>query len=350
MIPLISYGYYLHQRRRRGRRAMNPAYANSSLAPTSFVAPSQYYKLRNVQGVSDGRFSDFEPLQSNFSDSVNSRVVGSRFQEVNRNSVAYGRLPLGSHVRLDNTGELKPSTPTGTSTPPDFSRGPNYSIEETDEFNNRRRAKEGSGEDAGIEDESDWVDVMREAPIIFSDESEQPSGSGVVSSGTAVESPLIPPARPRPDREQEYSDSRRETFPLRPKAPASNESSGVIPPHLRLQPQQPFVRPLSGVDHDNLGDVYTQIREWRTKLKQINADINDLQQQAYIDIADGTNIKGWLMVGRGVRFVPGVVMIEGRSKEDIRWDVLQHERTVWDSAAMWTLVVLMAVILLAIRK
>ena len=38
-------------RPKRGR-AFNPAYGSTSFTPNSYVLPSQYYKLRRIEGVS----------------------------------------------------------------------------------------------------------------------------------------------------------------------------------------------------------------------------------------------------------------------------------------------------------
>jgi hypothetical protein len=106
------------------------------------------------------------------------------------------------------------------------------------------------------------------------------------------------------------------------------------------------VRPISGLNHDDLGAVYGEISSWRSKLKAINAEIAKVQEDCYNDIAGGAQIKGWLMIGRGLHFLPGTQMIEGRAKEDIRWDVLQNERTALDTFTLW-LIVAMIILLLA---
>jgi hypothetical protein len=117
------------------------------------------------------------------------------------------------------------------------------------------------------------------------------------------------------------------------------------PPHLRLQARQPFHRPISGLDHESLGAIYTDIRHWRGALKAINQEIVDLQERGFEDIAEGTGVKGWILVGKGLRFLPGVQMIEGRSKEDIRWDELQRGDGLWSDVAFWTAVCMIGVFL-----
>ena len=151
----------------------------------------------------------------------------------------------------------------------------------------------------------------------------------------------IPPKRrPRPPRSKNiHAEERRETFPLRNKAPEAP------PPHLRVQARGPFVRPLSGLNHDDLTEIYNDINLWRGKLKAINNEIQTVQGDCYADIADGARIKGWLMVGRGLRFVPGVELIEGRAKEDVRWDELQDEGGRLRNAMFWFCVWMVALLL-----
>jgi hypothetical protein len=53
------------------------------------------------------------------------------------------------------------------------------------------------------------------------------------------------------------------------------------------------------------------------------------------------------MIGRGLRFVEGVQIIEGMAKEDVRWDVLQNERSPLDAIVLWSLLGIAAVLLAA---
>jgi hypothetical protein len=107
---------------------------------------------------------------------------------------------------------------------------------------------------------------------------------------------------------------------------------------------------MSGVDYDALGEVYSDIRVWRSRLKAINAEIMEVQQDGYAAIAEGENTRGWLMIGRGLRFIPGMELIEGRAKEDIRWDVIQNERGPLDAIVLWSVVVVVVILLAAGRK
>jgi hypothetical protein len=341
---------------RRRRRRQNPAYAASSLAPTSFVAPSQYYKLRGVQGVSGGRFAD-PNSPSSLSDSIHQRVVGTRFQEVNRNSEIYGRLPLGSHVKLEKSGELGPSETHlrtlfnvvqitikdhGSKVPNldswILSRGtPSLPM-----WMHRRVLANWTT--------NGWI--LCEKPQLISRRITM--GRHLLHSPQAAsnydEMGVVRRRQPKifQTRRATEDSARRETFPLRLRGPdPASGDSPLVPPHLRLQQQQPFVRPVSGLNHNDLGSVYGDISQWRSKLKAINAEIEEAQRNGYNDIALGANIKGWLMVGRGLRFIPGAQLIEGRAKEDVRWDVLQNERSTLDSVVVWTIIVIVIVLLAA---
>lgn len=351
---------------RRRRRRQNPAFGGSSLAPTSFVAPSQYYKLRGVQGVSGGKFADTSS-QPSLSDSIHQRVVGSRFQEVNRNSQLFGRLPIGSHVRLEKSGELGPGSPPllEEETPrqgPSFDQQSWIQSDSSRLLDSQTRYYEspqahspepGPSPSPGVEDE--WVDLMREAPADFPEDSGNQSRSrSAPAQDTYDEMGVAPPRRRIPkifQNRQATSDSgKRETFPLRNRRQESPGDTELVPPHLRVQQHAPFVRPVSGLNHNDLGSVYGDISQWRTKLKTINAEIEQAQRNGYNDIAEGSNIKGWIMVGRGLRFIPGTQLIEGRAKEDVRWDILQNERSSLDSIVLWTVIAIIIVALAAGRK
>ncbi|KAI0825014.1 hypothetical protein BC628DRAFT_1339042 [Trametes gibbosa] len=338
---------------RRRRRGRNPAYGSSSLPPTSYVMPYQFYKITDLGGISGGQFTDPErdlpssasrrSRQTSFTDSVSRRVVGSRFQEVDRNSMAYGRLPMGSPLKVDNSGEL---TPVMSESPiPDAglyghdqttswdTTGFSDNVPPQHWFQHSQQHPEAIPEDEEPDDE--WHDVLHEDPEAFQHAEEYPTEAR---------------RRPRPPRARTGAgtpiEEHRETFPMRNRG-APTVAEEVPPPHLRLQPRQPFVRPLSGLDHGQLGEIYGDINHWRWKLKVINSEIAEVQRECYNDIADGARIKGWLLIGRGLSHLPGIQLIEGRAKEDIRWDELQGEGD-WMRDTMWWLAVVMISILLGV--
>ena len=368
----------------RRRRAVNRAYGTSSLAPTSFVAPSSFYKLRGVTGLSGGRLTDYG-TNGSFGESFSSRIVGSRFLEVNRNSIAYGPLPQVSMKRNGQLGAGRmdsESRRSWTSWIPDPRlHGPNWGtepfgdkgileeqeVEYIDDHGVKRRTIQTTGAIAnsrdndpissspwrshepaatesrtlhnGYNEDDEWVDL----------EKENGPGNDFDSDFNGIRPHAVGPSNFGRRRLYKSEDAiltaRRETFPLRRDCDQEPNVIPPPPPHLRLQHAQPFVRPLDGLNFDDLGQVYEDITHWRSQLKEINMQIKDAQQQSYDDIADGRNIRGWLIVGRGLRHLPGVQIIEGRAKEDIRWDVLQNERNLLDKIVLWTVVCIIAVLL-----
>ncbi|THH13010.1 hypothetical protein EW146_g7167 [Bondarzewia mesenterica] len=325
--------HHFSQATARRRRARNPAYASSSLTPTSYVAPSQYYKLGSLRGVNGGRLADEEQGGPSFTDSVNQRLVGTRFQEVHHNLGVYGRLPLGSLMQLEH-GVVSP-VPTSEPSPSflDPRRyGPNY-VEASGDTEGDARSQLGTD---GIDEREEWVDVAHEPPIDFSKDESPPVRRSLVQTPEVDEIRTSKFGR-RPKIFGPSPSDGMDMFPPRRRGETSR-ASDLPPPHLRLQSQPPFVRPVTGLDHDDLGIVYADIRSWRTKLKSINQEIAEAQADAYNDIADGVRIKGWLMVGRGLSYIPAVQLIEGRAKEDVRWDELQVEGQWWNQVAFWTIV------------
>ncbi|KAH8992407.1 hypothetical protein EDB92DRAFT_1857796 [Lactarius akahatsu] len=360
---------------RRRRRGRNPADGSSSLSPTSYVAPSSYYKL-GIRGINGGRFADGDSRTS-FTDSVNQRIAGTRLQEGSRLSLALNRLPIGSLFRTTASGPLDAVPEPDLEPEPDANipdprtHGPNYVARATEDTTDHETLySPGSGPThlATSHSDDDWVDVGRVAPIDFR-YSRTPSAPSVPSVPSPMAMPhVLPPPPPdapiqparassvfrfgrRPKIFGPAPSEHRSTFPLRDRAGADpGEGSGpgeVVPPHLRVQRAPPFVRPLTGLNHDELGAVYAEIRTWRSRLKTINEDIRLAQENGYQDIADGTRVKGWLLIGRGLRFLPDIQLIEGRAKEDVRWDILQQGGSdPLSQVSFWTVVVVIAITLL----
>lgn len=190
----------------------------------------------------------------------------------------------------------------------------------------------------------DWIDLIHE--VNSGNSLGEPSRTGPAPKRQEE----IQPPKPRPRPVDTPSTDRRETFPLRNRAKDNVPAEDVPPPHLRLQPRQPFVRPDSDLNYDNLGAVYAEINQWRSRLKLINMQIAEAQQDSYADIADGARVKGWIIIGRGLRHMHGVELIEGRAKEDVRWDTLQNEMTPLDSVAFWLVVAVVIILLAAGRE
>jgi hypothetical protein len=357
--PSISRPRPLVTARRRMGRARNTTQGSSGYAPSSYMLPSSFYKLRRIEGVSTPLVSStgelVSPAEPSLADSIRQRVVGSRFQEVhNRPSVVWGRLPMGSYVRPDENGVLHPvegASEVGY-VPDPAHFGPNHDGRE-----------ENNNDASHLREESDWVDLMRER-----DENAENSwyASAQSAPSEGPESTAVQTPRPRdqsmsldaqtaaaqsdPQRRPliwNYPASHRSTFPMRPERYSELEPSLVPAPHLRLQSRGPFFRPVSGLAHDELSTIYMDISHWRSQLKELNTKISETQNDLYGDIAEGKDVKGWLLIGRGVRFLPGVQMIEGRSKEDIRWKELQNEGGTWNKVAIVVLCIFVMIALAA---
>ena len=327
----------------------DPSAAGSSTGAGTggYLAPSQYYRLRDVQGVSGGKIAGTEEvftvadrqkqlhvqrpqvpegrngnghkrngslqiLKQRFL-GARPRNGGSRFMEINRDSV-HGRLPLGSRVAVTEHGELAP-VPI-----PAPNRGPNH-------------ADNDPGGDDDEDGDGDEFIMVEDAALVPEDENvggtpnhSTPKGAGAAAPRMTVMS--------------------AQSFPMRSRKKGGGpDDEPPAMPHERLQQQQPFRRPISGLEHVQLGVIYADIRRWRSALKRINREIADAQEQGFQDIAEGHNIKGWVLVGRGLRFLPGVQMIEGRTKEDIRWEELQVQGGFWSQAVFWAMVVIIGVLL-----
>ena len=312
-----------------------------------YLAPSQYYRLHDVQGVSGGKIAgtdevftvadrqvqqqlqkqqlpeakngnghkrsgSFQALKQRFL-GVGLRHGGSRFMEINRDSV-HGKLPLGSRIAVTEYGELAPAPI------PAPNLGPNH-------------AQNGVDDDDG--DERDEFIMVEDAALVPEDEN---VGGGTTNNST-------PKGAPR------ATVMSAQSFPMRPrKRGTGGDDEPPAMPHERLQQQQPFRRPISGLEHAQLGVIYADIRRWRGALKRSNREIADAQEHGFQDIADGRNIKGWIVVGRGLRFLPGMQMIEGRTKEDIRWEELQVQGGVWSAVVFWIMVFIIGVLLGVGRK
>jgi hypothetical protein len=306
------------------------------------VAPSQYYKLRGLKSVDGGRLADGISTPISLSDSFKQRIVGSRFQEMDRDQASYSAMPSGSHVKTEELGEPSISVPDPKYYRPNHGGGSNESGGGGTGTGTEYLTVESSLDARGSFDD-DWVVLTHE--IDFGN----PLGEGPRADPAPRPQEELAPRRQH-QRPLDTSSDRRETFPLRIRPKDNIPAEDVPPPHLRLQPRQPFVRPASDLNYDNLGAVYTEINQWRSRLKLINMQIAEAQQDSYADIAGGAPVKGWIIIGRGLRHMHAVELIEGRAKEDVRWDTLQNETTLLDSIAFWLVMVVVNMLLAAGRK
>ncbi|CAE7207304.1 unnamed protein product [Rhizoctonia solani] len=364
--PRISRPLPLGGRRRGRINQLGPG-EHGGPTPTSYVAPSQYYKLRNVTGITGGRITS---SNDSLAFRISQRVIGSRFQEVTRESISFGRLPLGSKVRVGHTGELAavPPTPavhgafpsTGTGSDSIGAFGPNHPP-----------IDEESWEMTNLPSEAEFARTRKGTSWLSS--TVVGTGTGGPSKPATVRESVASPKPIRKARESNDPYTRRETLDTFGRRDASDEYRRRATMDSRREPgattptptpgrtsaarrrsgdrssthRQPVVRPVSGLDHSTLALVYDDIRAWRSRLKVLNAEIVDAQQEAYTAIAEGRNVKGWLFVGRNVRYLAGTESIEGRAKADVRWRELQlgEQGGPWSDLRYWTVVILVAILL-----
>lgn len=300
--------------------------------PTTYLAPSSFYKLRDI------RTSQLLPQKDgdNLATRISQRIIGTRFQEAQRGTHILSRVfSWGSESRFENIAGL------GSMNPAHFSaeqlrHGPHEPL-------SGNIAKNEAFLQDGLESDSRWLKPVTE-------ESQEYSNVQSPSRANSIE--CISQPRPRPRREQDRTSfDRRSTFAMRLKSSHfASDTDPVPPPHLRLQSQRPFVRPVSGMDHDQLGIIYNNIREWRSRLKFINMEIAEAQQSCYDLIANGNGIKGWLLVGRGLRHLPHIQVIEGRSKEDVLYEQLQVDIGGFGQIIFWCVICVIAMVSCGISK
>ncbi|KAG8689807.1 hypothetical protein FRC11_000472, partial [Ceratobasidium sp. 423] len=322
-------------------------------------------RVKDLLGINGGRITS---SNDSLAFRISQRVIGSRFQEVTRESVSFGHLPLGSRVRVGQTGELAavPPTPavhgafpstTGSESLGAF--GPNYPPVE-----------EEAWEMTDVQSDGGFARTRR--GISWLSSTVVGSGTGGPSKAATVRESVASPKPIRKARESTDPYARRETLDTFGRRDTSDEYRRRATVDSRREPEvtaptptpgrtsaarrrsgdhssthrQPVLRPVSGLDNGTLTLVYDGIRTWRSRLKALNAEIAEAQQEAYTAIAEGRHVKGWLLVGRNVRYLAGTESIEGRSKSDVRWHELQRGRDgPWSDLRYWAVVALVAVLL-----
>jgi len=80
-----------------------------------------------------------------------------------------------------------------------------------------------------------------------------------------------------------------------------------------------------------------EIAACRTEFKALNSEIEILQQDAFSGISSGQAGMGWILVGKGVDWLPHAEILEGRTKEDILWENIDRpngEKRYWVKVAL----------------
>ncbi|GJJ09404.1 hypothetical protein Clacol_003626 [Clathrus columnatus] len=276
-------------------------------APTTYLAPSSFYRLRDIRTSQ----MSTQNTDDNLAARISQRVIGTRFQEVQRGSRILSRIfSWGNVLPPENLAGIGSMNLHRFSTD-QLRHGPNEPL------SGNIAGDEVLLQD-GFQNDNRWLE-----PVTEERRSDPSNGNHNVSSLTSSNDSEFSFSRSR-IRRTEGPPDRRSTFAMRLRpGHFALDTDPIPPPHLRLQSQRPFVRPVSGMDHDQLGIIYNNIREWRSRLKVINMEISEAQQSGFDSIVNGNEIKGWLLVGRGLRHLSHIQMIEGRSKEDISYEQLQ---------------------------
>ncbi|KAG8704088.1 hypothetical protein FRC09_003778, partial [Ceratobasidium sp. 395] len=277
-----------------------------------------------------------------------------RFQEVTRESISFGRLPLGSKVRVGQAGELAavPPTPAPNTLEHIGAFGPNHVSPE-----------DGEGwEMTEVPSDGEFSRAERRAPSSWFSSTVvgTATGTGIgttsgPSKGASARESVVAPKTGRKGsdeygRQATTSDGhgRRGTSEGHGRSEDAHNRGTPRGPSRQSESRsrrQPVIRPISGLDHTSLALVYDGIRTWRSQLKRLNTAITEAQQESFTAIAEGQHVKGWLLVGRNVRYLAGVQPIEGRAKADVKWRELQEQGGMWNDVRYWVIVAMVAILL-----
>ncbi|WRT65103.1 uncharacterized protein IL334_002045 [Kwoniella shivajii] len=93
-----------------------------------------------------------------------------------------------------------------------------------------------------------------------------------------------------------------------------------ISPTTSRSPRTEIPRRASAGYTSPLAGNYTAIRESRARFKELNVEIDEMQKSKFAEVGSSGKVKGWIIVGKGVKWLPSAEIIEGYTKEDILWD------------------------------
>ena len=196
-------------------------------------------------------------------------VQESRFREINRDSALFGRLPIGQRIRVNSQGQFSPeASPDDESSNPLGTPGPNVTGSSSDEPLHKAESQRSP----------------RLIPL-------PPSPEDTAEA--------LPQFLPGPGRHPEVHA---------PAIAAAMESE--TPSH----------------DSSPLGQHYHDIRAYRSLFKSLNGEIEVEQQRSWSRAAKGEGVLGWVIVGRGARWLPGAQRVDGASREDILWENVGKSR------------------------
>ena len=320
------------------RRKSRDAKRNSGgvEAPTQYLAPKTFYKLRPLPAVpstSDDLIPQISSIgqqrevqvddEPSFTEAMNSRVTGTRFLEVQRNSGLFTDLPVGSDLRIGKTGQLEPKAMPATPDTESSLMGHGLHLSPEDPTGH-------AGGSNPLDQQISRADSIRFPTP------DQNRTSVNQNRDAGIRDPLLPPAPPpKPHRPVAYQPlSTGDTFRRPNERRRGNPSFVMVSEDQQiLEGHQPPIRPNSGVSPLDVGSHYQAIKRFRPLLLELNRETAALQGDIYEDMAKGEGIVGFLVVGQNLRFRDGI-RVNGASREAILWQRLQ--RPNGSKLAFWT--------------
>ena len=238
--------------------------------------------------------------EPSFAENVGARVVGSRFVEVNRDSVFYGgKLPIGQRVKITEDGVMVPDD-----SPPLDGATSQYPEDQPGDHEGERSPLAGEQR------------IKRSLGLPATEFSRSTSPAQEPSAHDA----LLEADRPNATRHK------------------STDSYVMVP--MAATGRNQLLRPHSSISPAALSDYYNAIGGHRARFKELNEELTQTQGEIYELMAEGKSIIGWIFVGRGVKHLPFAQEIEGRTREDIDWVGIQTGRTKHDHTSFWLKIML----------
>lgn len=197
--------------------------------------------------------------------------TGTRFHEINRDSGVFDRrFKIGQRIKVDEQGQYVPASP-----------------ESSDE--GHRMSHEGMLSASTFSSREE--DIPEDSVLPTPTPSDQTPQSDVV--------PVDPiTVQPKPQEEGDITEVEK------------NKATTTGPPPLTLQRNE---------RHD------PNVEAYRTQFKALNEEISVLQQDTFSKISRAEPMLGWILVGRGVEYLPGAQVIEGGKRQDILWANLDRQ-------------------------
>ncbi|OCF59137.1 hypothetical protein L486_03638 [Kwoniella mangroviensis CBS 10435] len=260
------------------------------IPPDDFLAPIGFYKIPTVSHPQSKERLNV-PVPPSLDLEEPGEASDSKFKEINRDSAMYGgRFDIGQRIKMDQTGNWVPD--------------PSPQSEGTNELDTTPdTSHEGPTNERG-RDSSD------------------PPHSGEATRGLSTPPIISSPTSPGP--------------PISPTSPYSPEELGQRP----RMPTRSSHR-VSREGTSPLAAHYASIRETRARFKELNMQIENMQKQKFAEIASTTaDIKGWIVAGKGVRWLPYAELIEGYTREDILWQNAGASTGKKDEQTFWLKVLL----------